>query len=236
MRLRVSPQIVEQYPALRITYVTVRDLDNVGADERLGADARAAEQEFRSRYPDMDRLGEDSRIAAWREVYRSFNVNPNRFRPSAEAFLRRIVRGDATHFISKAVNAYLLSEMAYLLPVGGYDLDQIEGDIELRYTTGGEPFIPIGGIEQEKTDPGEVVYSDDRRILTRRWNFRDCDCAKITEASRNIALFVEAPLPSLRTEDIQAQIDLIAARITNSCGGNAVTGVLNIKERCDALL
>lgn len=236
MRLMVSPEIVKAYPSLRIAYVTVRGMDNTGTDEQMDADMRAAEQDFRSRYPDVNRLGADCRIAAWRQVYQSFRVNPSRFRPSAEAFLRRIIRGDTTHSISKAVNAYLLSETSYLLPVGGYDLARIAGDIGLRYSDGGEPFIPIGGVEQEETDPGEIVYADDRRILTRRWNYRDCDHAKITGSSREIALFIEAPLPSVNTEDIQKQIELIASRVVTSCGGASTTGMLDVKEGSELVL
>jgi DNA/RNA-binding domain of Phe-tRNA-synthetase-like protein len=64
----------------------------------------------------------DDRIRAWREAYQAFKVNPKKFKPSAEALLRRVVKGSPVPWISKAVNAYLLAELSYLLPVGGYDL------------------------------------------------------------------------------------------------------------------
>jgi DNA/RNA-binding domain of Phe-tRNA-synthetase-like protein len=133
---------------------------------------------------DNDRLGQLPEIEAWRQAYRTFGVKPRDSRPTAEAFLRRLIKGADFPTISKAVDAYLLVETDYYLPVGGYDLDTITGDIRLRFSGGDEPFIPLGAKLDENTKPGEVVYADDRRILTRKWNYRDCDHCKITDQSQ----------------------------------------------------
>lgn len=230
MHLRVSEEMAQRYPALRISFVTIQGMDNVGESEGLVAELRQAEADFRARVPDAERLGEDPRIRAWREAYQSFKVNPNKFKPSAEALLRRVVKGSPVPWISKAVNAYLLAELFYLLPVGGYDLRGVQGDIVLRLSPGSEPFKAIGASEEEKTDAGEVVYADDAKVLTRRWNFRDCDQAKVEPSSRDIALFVEAPSVLVRTEDLVGLTDLIGKKVQQYCGGSIHTGLLEPKQ------
>ncbi|ATB33460.1 hypothetical protein MEBOL_006958 [Melittangium boletus DSM 14713] len=230
MHLRVSEEMTQRFPDLRISFVTIQGMDNTGDSEGLAAELRAAEADFRARVPDEEKLGEDARIRAWREAYQAFKVNPKKFKPSAEALLRRVVKGSQVPWISKAVNAYLLAELFYLLPVGGYDLRGVQGDVVLRLSPGSEPFRAIGASEEEHTDAGEVVYADDAKVLTRRWNFRDCDAAKVETASRDIALFVEAPSALVRTEDLVGLTQLIGQKIQQYCGGTIRTGLLDPKQ------
>jgi DNA/RNA-binding domain of Phe-tRNA-synthetase-like protein len=230
MQLKIADSIVQGYPSLRIGFVVARGIDNQGPAPQLDEELRAAEADFRTRFANEAALDQDARIQAWRETYQSFKVNPKRFRPSAEALLRRVVKGDPVRWISKAVNAYLLAELAVPLPVGGYDLSRLQGDLLLRHSQGGEPFLGIGATETEPTDAGEVVYVDDGKVLTRRWNFRDCDQAKVTDDSKDIALFVEAPLPKVETRDVESLTRLIAERVQRYCGGQVSTGFLDVRD------
>jgi DNA/RNA-binding domain of Phe-tRNA-synthetase-like protein len=230
MYLKVSEEMAQRYPDLRISFITVRGMDNTGESPELVAELREAEAAFRTRVPDANALGEDPRIKAWQEAYQSFKVNPKKFRPSAEALLRRVVKGDPVPWISKAVNAYLLAELSYLLPVGGYDVKGVNGDVTLRLSPGNESFTAIGAAQAETTDAGEVVYADDAKVLTRRWNFRDCDQAKVETASRDIALFVEAPSATVRTEDLVGLVELIGQKIQRYCGGTIRTGLLDARQ------
>jgi DNA/RNA-binding domain of Phe-tRNA-synthetase-like protein len=54
----------------------------------------------------------------------------------------------------------------------------------------------------EFTAPGEIVYSDSKTILTRGWNYRYCDSAKITENSTVIILASETALKEINTSDL----------------------------------
>ena len=53
------------------------------------------------------------------------------------------------------------------MPVGGEDVDRVEGAVRLRYATGAEPF---DGDDPPK--PGEVVWADEAGVTCRRWNWR----------------------------------------------------------------
>jgi DNA/RNA-binding domain of Phe-tRNA-synthetase-like protein len=183
VKLFVAEEISKTFPALRIAALVARGIDNEGTNSELQQLKHAAAVRMFNEF-DNDRLGQLPEIEAWRQAYRTFGVKPRDSRPTAEAFLRRLIKGADFPTISKAVDAYLLVETDYYLPVGGYDLDTITGDIRLRFSGGDEPFIPLGAKLDENTKPGEVVYADDRRILTRKWNYRDCDHCKITDQSQ----------------------------------------------------
>lgn len=78
-----------------------------------------------------------------RNLYKSFNMDPSRHRPSSEALLRRVMKGKDLYQISNAVDCCNLACLKFLLPVGMYDLDLVAGDVELRAGEDGESYPGI---------------------------------------------------------------------------------------------
>jgi DNA/RNA-binding domain of Phe-tRNA-synthetase-like protein len=220
MRLIIEQNIITMFPSLRIGIVTARGIDNTDSNEEVEAIKQASAAALRQNLS-PEALSEHPYIAAWRETYRRFGTKPKDHRPTAEALLRRVLRGENIPTISKAVDLYLAIETAFYLPIGGYDLEKVEGDIALRLSSGDEPFTPIGATQaEEKTYSGEIVYADSHKILTRRWNYRDCDAAKVTQESKTIALFCEAPLPEIPTDHLKQCADQLAEYLRRFCGGS----------------
>ena len=75
--------------------------------------------------------------------------------------------------------------------MGGHDLDTIEGNIHLRFAEGWEPFTSMGGVETITVPKGELVYRDDREVLTRNWVWRQCEKDKATEKTKNIFIPID---------------------------------------------
>lgn len=225
----IQEEIVRNYPALRIGVVVARGIENPHEQPELSKFKAKLESTFRERYVPED-INIHPAILAWRETYRSFGTNPKDHRPTAEALLRRIVRGNNAPTINAAVNCYLLAELEWFLPVGGYDLVQLDGDLSLRFSKGGELFHPLGGGDPEATQEGEVVYVDRAKVLTRRWNYKDSDAAKITENSRDIALFTEAASSAITDEAVQGSANLIGEYLSRFCGGNVKTFVVSVQD------
>ncbi len=101
------------------------------------------------------------------------------------------------------------------------------GDITLRFSPGGEAFLPIGGAAAETTYAGEVVYVDADKVLTRRWNYRDCDAAKITPESTDIVLVCEATGAGIATETLQQCMTQLSAYLQRYCGGSNTHQILD---------
>ena len=49
----------------------------------------------------------------------------------------------------------------------------------------------MGGGEKATVPKGELVYRDDREVLTRNWVWRQCEKDKTTEETRNIFIPID---------------------------------------------
>ena len=231
VKLIIAQDVLDMFPNLRIGVVAGRGVNNTGTNADLEKIKQSAAATVRQNLTN-ESLAQLPQITAWRETYRRFGSKPNSFRPTAEALLRRIIRGEDIMTISPAVDAYLAIEAEFYLPIGGYDLDHIVGDITLRLSPGEEPFTPIGGGEaEEKTYAGEVVYADSEKILTRRWNYRDCDAAKITQESHDIALFCEATMPDITTTQLTDCTERLADYLRRFCGGTVASQLVEAQQQ-----
>ncbi len=230
MNLIITEEVAERYSHLRIGVLIGKGVTVQRKTDQLEKLKQQKVTELRQKY-DSDNLISNLNIAAWRRTYRSFGVKPKRYRPTAEALLRRLIKGEEIPIINTAVDSYLVVETEYLLPIGGYDLDRISGNIKLRVSLGGEAFQPLGSTQQETTNEGEIIYSDDTRVLTRKWNFRDCDAAKITLNTKTIGLFTEAAEKDTDTKTISESLKSLQRYIQKFCGGKTEVFIADVHHK-----
>ena len=73
---------------------------------------------------------------------------------------------------------------------------------------------------------GEVVYMDEKEVLCRRWNWRECDKSKMTEKTKNVTLVVEGMVPVTKDE-VGLIINELAELVSKHCGGEITKFVLD---------
>ena len=84
-------------------------------------------------------------IAATREAYKRCGKDPSRYRPSAEALARRLLRGMELYRIDTLVDLVNLVSLRTGYSIGGFDADKIRGNhLELGIGRQAEPFEGIG--------------------------------------------------------------------------------------------
>ncbi len=84
-------------------------------------------------------------IAATRKAYKACGKDPNRYRPSQEQMMRRIVRGLGLYNVSALVDAGNELSLKTGCSVGCFDAEKVEGDIiTLGVGKEGEPYEGIG--------------------------------------------------------------------------------------------
>lgn len=209
----VDSKIFEKYPDFKRGLVIISDINNSTENEAIES---LIKKEIKEKVGfDYKNLPE---VLAWNEAHRQFGSNPNNYPPSIKSLLERVVKGKNIPFINSVVAAFNLISLKYLIPCGGDDLDKIEGDICLGFAEGNEKFRPIGSEEDENPIAGEVIYFDtpSRRVMCRRWNWRNGDFAKITEKSKKILLNVEGVGP-ISAETIIKARDELAKILTDHC-------------------
>ena len=93
----------------------------------------------------MDEIKLQPAIAATREAYKRCGKDPGRYRPSAEALRRRLLRGIPLYQIDTLVDLINLVSLRTGYSIGGFDADKIQGTaLELGIGKAGEPFEGIG--------------------------------------------------------------------------------------------
>jgi DNA/RNA-binding domain of Phe-tRNA-synthetase-like protein len=94
-----------------------------------------------------------------RKLYRSFNTDPTRYRPSSEALWRRVRKGEALPEVNPVVDLTNLTSLRFQVPYGLYDLDKLSGDVQLITGDAGASYE---GIRKDRVSlEGKIVLRDD---------------------------------------------------------------------------
>ncbi|MEU2623153.1 phenylalanine--tRNA ligase beta subunit-related protein [Streptomyces sp. NPDC007157] len=153
---------------------------------------------------------EDPHMVAWRAAYTAFGSKPSRTRNSAEALAKRALADGGLPRINLLVDLYNAISVAHLIPVGGEDVDLIQGGMRLVRATGGEDFVTVAGGEEavEHPDAGEVVWCDEAGVTCRRWNWRQGPRTRLTEQTTSALFLLEslAPMPVADVESAGAEL------------------------------
>ncbi len=234
MNFIIENEIFERYPELKIGVLVVKGADNTGKIDKLFEEIRSVEEKTRSGL-ELQSLADHPKIDDWRKAYSSFGAKPKTYKCSVEALLRRVLKKDSLTDINKIVNIYNMISVKHMLPVGGDDLDKVDGNIILKISEGNEPFTLLGGSNMEFPEKGEVIYKDDKDVLCRRWNWRECDKTKMTETTKNVCLVIEA-LGSTSKEELDSAINELKDKIKEYCGGSSEVFILDKNKSSIGLL
>jgi DNA/RNA-binding domain of Phe-tRNA-synthetase-like protein len=216
-RIRVDAAIHDRFPAYRLRVVFALGVTNGPSDAASTSLLYAAAKQS------LDQLGNpgiesDARIAGWREAYRQFGVKASSYPCSVEALLRRASKGGPTSLprVNRLVDLYNAISLRHVLPIGGEDLDRLNGELSLRFATGQEHSDvadrPDGSASAPR--PGEVIWADDLGVTCRRWNWRQGRRTRLAEATTNAYFIVEALTPATPEADLDAAVFELCAQVS----------------------
>jgi DNA/RNA-binding domain of Phe-tRNA-synthetase-like protein len=193
MQFIVEPAIFDAFPGLRIAVAVAHGLDNTIARPDVEAAWRAAWAGAGREGAQWGNAQSHPRVRPWRDHFRALGVSVKEFPTSIEAMLRRALKGGEPFAINPLVDWYNAVSLRHTLPVGGFDLAEVRGPIELRFTRPGDEFAALGGTESLAVPAGEVAYADGPTVLTRHFMWRQARVALLTPATRDAFLVSEVP-------------------------------------------
>lgn len=156
---------------------------------------RATQAVKSSELPSLDRA---------RALYRKFGTDPTRMRPSSEALLRRLKKGDPLPRINSLVDVANALSVQLQVPVGLYDLGKVRGDeLVIRLGKDGETYEGIG---KEKVNVGGRVCVADAEGPCGNPS-ADSARTMITTSTESAAWIYFLPVPD---DDIDRTAELIA--------------------------
>ena len=228
MEFKISQKIFEKFPGLNVGIVLARGIDNFGENEEITTMLREGEEEVRRNFS-RETLSQFPKIQAWRQAYSSFGAKPEKYKCSVENLYRMVLEEIKLKHINKIVDIYNYVSIKHMIPVGGDDIDKVDENITLKFAQGDERFVELNSDEIKNPKPGEVVYVDEKEVLCRRWNWRECDKSKMDENTKNLTLVVEG-LPPVVKGEIKGIIQELSGLIKKFCGGEISTKILDRNE------
>lgn len=141
--INIEPSLKEICPRLRLGCVQAEVVSEQYSEglweEVINPYLQAQESEL-----ETNQISQIMAIAEARAAYKALGKDPSRYRLSAEALLRRVVKGKGIYQINNIVDIINISSIKSGFSIGGYDTKKIEGDICLGVGKEGEPYEAIG--------------------------------------------------------------------------------------------
>jgi DNA/RNA-binding domain of Phe-tRNA-synthetase-like protein len=232
MLFRVEEEVFRMFPLFCRGIVTAAGIDNGRSSPELESLLREQEEKMRQD-PAID-LTTHPRLQAWKDAYRHFGSNPNKFTPSIVFLAKQVKSGKSIRSISPAVDAFNIISIRHIIPCGGDDMDRVEGDVTLGRAISDETFAPIFKPDEiEHPDPGEVIYVNrlTKRVLCRRWNWRNGDFSKLAPETRNLAINVDGMRPAIGRAEIEEAAEGLKELLLRYCGGCLAIHYLDAQNR-----
>ena len=225
MFFSIQKELFDILPDLTIGMAVAKGMDNAHPSKEIDDLLTQAVEEVKKNFIG-DKAQEHPRIKPWRTAFSKLGISGSKFPSSVESMARRVLKGDPFPKINPLVDLYNSISLRFLVPMGGHDLDTIVGNIHLRFTEGWEPFTPMGGGETVTVPKGELVYRDDREVLTRNWVWRQCEKDKATEKTKNIFIPIDV-LGEVGRERADEIILELSNLIPKYFGGTLFSAILN---------
>lgn len=143
MEIRIEPEFASRNPGYGIVLIEADvKVDDTTEEQKNEMNALA------ERIASTVAIGEINQIpaiAATRAAYKRCGKDPNRYRPSQEQLMRRIVRGLGLYNVNSLVDAGNELSLLTGCSVGCFDADKIKGEtLTVGIGKEGEPYEGIG--------------------------------------------------------------------------------------------
>jgi DNA/RNA-binding domain of Phe-tRNA-synthetase-like protein len=221
-----SQGIIEQFPEVAGGIIVAKGMKNGPSSDRLKAAFVAEQQAVLARIGDTP-LSELPSLAAWRRAFSRFGVKPTQYRSAAEALLRRLTKQGDIPSINTLVDIGNLVSIRYALPVAVVDNRGVQGGITVHFADGTEPFTELDSDEVAHPEPGEVVFTDTRKVvIARRWCWRQSAESAAREDTTDAIITFETQHVGGQQDVARAGEDLLNL-LREYVGGDYTMTILN---------
>ncbi|MBN1598425.1 MAG: hypothetical protein JW894_09030 [Bacteroidales bacterium] len=143
VKVNIDGKIKIKLGSLRLGLLHAKIITCSDSSEKLLYEIEKSSQYIKNNYK-LDEISKKPIINATRTAYRKAGNDPNRYRPSADSLLRRIVKGNNLYRVNNIVDTLNLISIQSGYSIGGYDAEKIKGDICLGIGRKEEPYKGIG--------------------------------------------------------------------------------------------
>jgi DNA/RNA-binding domain of Phe-tRNA-synthetase-like protein len=200
--------VVVKLPSVRLGVLEADDIQVSPTGTEFAQVLDKACREIR-RSHSVESLAESESTRAVRLMFRSWGVDPSKYRPSSEALARRVVQGKGLYRISNVVDIGNLGSIETGWPYGLYDGGGIVPPVWFRHGAASETYEGIGKrtwhladrpVLADANGPFGSPISDSTRTM-------------VTDSTRKVLGIIYAP-DSARTASIEGALAQLGERLT----------------------
>jgi len=213
------PAVLSKFPNIRAAVILATNVKNERTTANLKEDFLGEQQATLARIGNTP-LSELPSLAAWRNTFRAFGVNPTKYRSAPEALLRRLTKKGDIPSINTLVDICNLVSIRYAIAVAAFDTRAISDVVTVRFAEGDEQFLPLGEVNIEKPDKGEIIFVDDRGVvIARRWCWRQSEESAANLTTENVIFTIEA-LHETAEYDVAMALNDLQSMLSEYTQGN----------------
>jgi DNA/RNA-binding domain of Phe-tRNA-synthetase-like protein len=207
--ITVAPDLAAR---VRLGIAVIEGVTVRASDPALAAEIATAAAGLRTQHEGAA-SGDVPGVEEARTLYKAFGIDPTKTRPSNEALLRRVLKGDALYTVNTLVDALNLSSVREQVPFGLYDLGRVQLPVELRRGRPGESYE---GIRKAAVNvEGRPVLSDAQGAFGNPTS----DSARTMITLETRSALVIAYAPATAAARLQAVLERTAATLMRYSGG-----------------
>lgn len=211
--ITISPKIKELVPQFKIGTITYHDIAISDSPQmikgrfQLFLESLKLEDKTAADYPG---------VAEYRSVFKKLGTDPSRYRPASEALLRRVLSGKELPPINSGVDVNNFFSIRFAIPIGLYNLDKLEGDVEVRIGGAEDTYEGLNG--REMNMEGKLLSADSLGAFGSP--IVDSKRTMVDESVAN-ALHIVYLQPSMDESEAREMLKSMAKMFTQVNGGTA---------------
>jgi DNA/RNA-binding domain of Phe-tRNA-synthetase-like protein len=161
------------------------------------------------------RITPPAESAAVRMMYKRLGIDPTKTRPSNEALLRRVRKGDTIPRINSAVDVINWCSLEFQLPYGLYDFSKVSGGVTMRRGAEGESYA---GIRKDAVNVGgRITVADSIGPFGNPTS--DSARTMVTPSATELLVIIYAPSEIAKSQ-LERVATITAERLQQITGGS----------------
>ena len=216
MQFRVEKAVLDS--GVKILFAVMENIDNTGENAEWNEYREKRLTELYAQYEDID-VHADPILEGFNILHDNVGVKRRKNIPASENLIKLLLKNQGMFYINKAVDIYNLVSLETKLALGAHNIDNVSGDVTLRFTDGTERYIPLGQEQTVPVAPHEYCYCDDDNEVLCRLEIRQVNKTRVDENTCNIFYIIQGndATPDSLLNDAA---ELIITLTVKYCGGS----------------
>jgi DNA/RNA-binding domain of Phe-tRNA-synthetase-like protein len=174
MEIKISKALCESVPGFSVGVIHYHDIQVEESPPMLKGRLQLFQESIYFDLLDKNVTDLDG-IKEWRQVFKMTGKDPNRYRHSSEALYRRIQKQNYLQSVHSAIDLNNFFSLQYQVPIGIYDLDSLNGEIQITIGSETDEYHGLNGrantlqhliVSADESGPFGSPFVDSERTAT----------------------------------------------------------------------